>query len=160
MAMRMILEIKDLDGESKLTDHEDKIDVISWSWGISQDGTMHTGGGGGAGTVSVRDLSVTKYVDKATPSLHLACCDGTHFDEATLISRKMGKDPIDYLKIKMSPVMITGIESGGSDGEDRLMENITFNFAKVEVIYTPQKDDGSADAEITVNWNIEAGKKE
>jgi len=160
MAIQMVLEIKNVDGESKLAGHEDKIDIVSWSWGLSQDGSMHTGGGGGAGTVSVRDLSVTKYVDKATPNLHLACCDGTHFSEATLFMRKMGKDPLDYLKIKMDPVMVTGIESGGSDGEDSLMENVTFNFSKVELTYTPQKEDGSGDAEIVTNWNIEKNKSD
>jgi type VI secretion system secreted protein Hcp len=50
--------------------------------------------------------------------------------------------------------MITNIESGGSGDQDRLTETVTLNFGKMEVDYTPQKDDGSADAAIHIGWDI------
>ena len=67
---------------------------------------------------------------------------------------------MDYLKIKMSPVLVTSVGTGGSGGEDRLTENVTLNFAKVEVGYTPQKEDGTGDAEISLIWNIEKNVEE
>ena len=45
-------------------------------------------------------------------------------------------------------------------GEDRLTENVTLNFAKVNVDYTPQKADGSADTAIPFAWNIAANSNE
>jgi len=45
-------------------------------------------------------------------------------------------------------------------GEDRLTENVTLNFAKVNVDYTPQKADGSADTAIPFGWDIAANSNE
>ena len=70
MAVDFLLKINGVDGESKISGHEGEIDVLAWSWGMSQTGTMHVGGGGGAGKVDVQDISLTKYVDKATPNAH------------------------------------------------------------------------------------------
>lgn len=160
MAVDYLLKINGVDGESKISGHENEIDVLAWSWGMSQSGTMHVGGGGGAGKVDVQDISLTKYVDKATPTLIKMCCNGKHFDEVLLTARKAGEEALEYLKIKMSQVLVTSINTGGSGGEDRLTENVSLNFAKYEVAYTPQKEDGSGDAEITVNWNIEKNVEE
>jgi type VI secretion system secreted protein Hcp len=77
-----------------------------------------------------------------------------------LTVRKAGENPLDYLAITMLPVMVTSVSTGGSGGEDRLTENITLNFSKVKVSYTPQKEDGSADAVLDLIWNIEKNKEE
>jgi type VI secretion system secreted protein Hcp len=160
MAVDILIKIEGVDGESVIQDHEDEIDVLAWSWGMSQSGSMHVGGGAGSGKVNIQDVSLTKYVDKASPSLMRACCNGEHLTEATLTIRKAGKDALDYLKIKMSPVLVTSLDTGGSGGEDRLTENVTLNFAKVEVGYTPQKPDGTGDAEISLIWNVEKNVEE
>lgn len=145
MAVDMFVSIKGIEGESEDKTHKGKIDVLAWSWGMSNSGTTHTGGGGGAGKVNVQDISFTKYIDSATNALMTSCCKGTHHDEATLIVRKAGGTPVEYVHIKMEEVMITSLSTGGSGGEDRLTENVTLNFAHVKFEYTPQKADGTAD---------------
>jgi type VI secretion system secreted protein Hcp len=77
-----------------------------------------------------------------------------------LVVRKAGKDPLDYMKVTMSPVLVTSVSTGGSGGEDRLTENVSLNFARMEVGYTPQKEDGTGDAEVTLKWNIEKNVEE
>lgn len=156
----MILKIEGIEGESAVQDHESEINVLAWSWGIAQSGSLHVGGGGGAGMADVQDVSLTKYIDKASVDLMLACLNGTHLTEAILTVRKAGEEPVDYLVITMSPVLVTSVSTGGSGGQDRLTENVTLNFAKVKVSYTPQKDDGSADAAIDFTWNIEQNIEE
>ena len=74
MALDMFIKIGDVKGEAQDSKHKDEIDVLSWSWGMIQSGTTHMGGGGGAGKVNVQDLSITKYVDKSSPILMMACC--------------------------------------------------------------------------------------
>ena len=156
MAVDMFLKIESkCDGESKDQEHADEIDVLAFSWGMTQSGSMHTGSGGGSGKVNVQDMSITKYLDKATTVLMQKCCSGKHFDRAILTCRKAGDTPIEYMKVTMEPVMVSSVSEGGSGGEDRQTENITLNFAKVWVEYTPQKDDGSPDAANELGWNIE-----
>jgi type VI secretion system secreted protein Hcp len=157
MAGDIFIKIGDIKGESRDAKHKDEIDVLAWSWGMSQSGSMHSGGGGGAGKVNVQDLSFTKGVDKATPNLMKYCCNGKQMKDATLVVRKAGTKPLEYIVIKMEDVIITSVSGGGSGGEDVLTENITLNFAKVQYEYQPQKDDGSKDGgAIPMNWNIKA----
>jgi type VI secretion system secreted protein Hcp len=42
-----------------------EIDVLSWSWGMSNAGSAHSGVGAGAGKANVQDLSFSKWVDSA-----------------------------------------------------------------------------------------------
>jgi type VI secretion system secreted protein Hcp len=161
MAVDSFLELGDIKGESRDSEFADLIDVLAWSFGMSQSGTMHLGSGGGGGKAHVNDLSITKWVDKASPNLMQACCAGSHFPTATLTCRKAGGDaPVPYVKMEMEEVLVTSIATGGSGGEDRFTENVTLNFAKFKVTYTPQKADGTPDAAIgPVGWDISATAK-
>lgn len=159
MAVDMFLKINGVTGESQDAKHKDEIDVLAWSWGMSQSGTAHLGTGAGAGKVNIQDLSFTKYVDKASPNLMLFCSNGKHLSDATLVVRKAGENPLEYIKIKMTEVLVSSISTGGSGGEDRLTENVTLNFGKVSVDYTPQKSDGSGGAAINYGWDIVANTK-
>jgi type VI secretion system secreted protein Hcp len=159
MAVDMFLKIDPIKGESKDDKHKEEIDVLAWSWGMSQSGTTHVGSGGGAGKVNVQDLSVTKYVDKASCDLMLHCCNGKHFDKAILVVRKAGETPVEYITITMEEVMVTAVSTGGSGGEDRLTENLTLNFAKVAVEYKEQQKDGSGKPAGSMTWNIPANVK-
>lgn len=155
MANDMFIKIGNIKGESKDDKHKDEIDVLAWSWGMSQSGSMHTGGGGGAGRVNVQDLNLTKYVDAATPILMQFCATGTHVDEVVLTLRKAGGDQMEYLKLTLKKAIITNVSTGGSGGEDKLTENITINFAEYSIGYKPQDDKGAAGAAITHGYNIE-----
>lgn len=154
MAVDMFLKIDDVKGESADDKHKDMIDVLAWSWGMSQSGTTHMGGGGGAGKVSVQDISLTKYVDKSSPILMMSACNGKHYKQALLTVRKAGEKPLEYIKITMKEVLVSNISTGGSGGQDRLTENVTLNFAEYKIEYTPQKEDGSGDAVVESAWNI------
>lgn len=154
MAVDMFIKVGDIEGESTDSSHGKEIDVLAWSWGMSQSGTTHMGGGGGSGKVNVQDLSITKYVDASTHSLMKACCDGTHYPEAKLTVRKAGKTALEYIKLTMKEVIVTAVSTGGSGGEDRLTENVTLNFAEFKVEYTPQKPDGTGEAAKEMGWKI------
>jgi type VI secretion system secreted protein Hcp len=160
MAVDMFLKIEGVDGESKDKTHKKEIDVLAWSWGLSNSGSAHVGGGAGMGKVNVQDLSLTKYVDSSSPALALACCNGTHYATATLVVRKAGGSPVEYVKIKLDEILISGISHGGSGGEDRLTENVILNFAKVGFEYVPQDDKGAAQTAIPMSWDIAANSKE
>lgn len=157
MALDMFINLgANIKGESrdKVQGKAGDVDVLAWSWGASQSGTTHMGGGGGAGKASFQDLSFTKYIDSASTALMFALSRGTHIPKVVLLVRKAGEGQIKYLQITMEEVMVTSISTGGSGGEDRLTENVTLNFAKVAVAYTPQTATGGAGAEKTFTWNI------
>lgn len=159
MAVDMFLKLGDIQGESKDKTHANEIDVLAWSWGASNSGTAHVGGGAGAGKVNVQDLSFTKYIDKSSPDIFLACCNGKHIPQAILTVRKAGENPLEYLIITMTEVMITSVSTGGSGGEDRLTENVTLNFAKVKIDYKEQTPTGTGGATPSAGWDISQNVK-
>ena len=154
MAMDMFIKIGAVKGESADKKHAGEIDVLAWSWGMSNSGSTHQGAGSGAGKVNVQDISFTKYIDVSSPDLILAACNGKHFDKATLVVRKAGETPLEYLTITMQDVIVTSLSTGGSGGEDRLTENVTLNFGIFKVDYVEQTKTGGAGAKPSVGWNI------
>ena len=160
MAVDMFMKIDGVTGEAKDSAHMPTRSTSSPGPGACSNPAAGTlGGGGGSGKVNVQDLSFTKYVDKSSTDLMLFCCNGKHVKEATLTVRKAGESPVEYIKVKMSDCLISGVSTGGSGGEDRLTENVTLNFSKVEVEYTPQKEDGSGDAPATMGWDVAKNEK-
>jgi type VI secretion system secreted protein Hcp len=155
MAVDMFLKIDDIKGESVDHKHKDEIQVLAWSWGMTQSGTTHDGPGGGSGKVNVNDLSFTHFIDTASPNLMKFCCNGKHFKTALLTVRKAGGDnQVEYLKIKLQDIIISSVSTGGSGGEDRITENVGLNFGKFTLEYTPQKSDGTPGPAIPVAWNV------
>jgi len=74
MASDIFAKIGDIKGESLDDKHKGEIEVLSYSWGVSNSGTIGGGGGGGgAGKATFQDLSFTHGIDKASPLLLKAC---------------------------------------------------------------------------------------
>lgn len=156
MATDMFMVIKDLKGETVDKVYKDKggIDILAWSFGLTNSGTFHSGSGGGAGKSSLQDISITKWVDSSSPNLMLYCAQGEHYPTVDLICRKSGgKKPLEYIKIQLKKVMVTSVNVGGSGGEDRLTENVTLNFADIYYEYYKQKEDGTGDAAKKFYWS-------
>jgi type VI secretion system secreted protein Hcp len=154
MAVDMFLKLKDIKGESQDQTYKEEIDVLSWSWGMSQSGTTHMGSGGGSGKVSVQDLSITKYVDAASSDLHLCCATGKHIDNGLLVVRKAGDKPLEYLKIKMEEIIVTSVSSGGTGSEDRVTEHVTLNFARYQFDYVVQDEKGNPGKKPTHRFDV------
>ena len=158
MAADVFLKIGDIEGESPDDAHTNEIEVVSWNWGISQPGSMATGGGGGTGRADFSSLDFTHRVDKATPNLMKICATGEHVDEATMTIRKSGTDPQEFIIITMEKVFVTQVSPSGQDGGGEIYEGVSLQFAKVKFEYKPQKEDGSLDAGVTFEYDIKANK--
>jgi type VI secretion system secreted protein Hcp len=146
-------------GESQDAKHEDEIEVLSWSWGVSQPGTVAHGGGGGVGKASFHDFNFTHHVDKASPVLMQACATGEHIKEATITVRKAGKGQRDYLVIKMTDVLVTSVSTSVSAEGDTTIEGVALALAKVDLEYKPQKSDGSLDVGVHFKYDLKANKE-
>ena len=158
MAVDYFLKIDGIPGESADAKHKDEIDVLAFSWGVSQSGSTSPGGGGGAGKAVFEDLLVVARTSKASPKLWLACASGQHLKSAVLTCRKAGKAPFEFLKITLSDVLISSYEIDGSDDELPL-DQVALAFAKVETVYTPQDATGKAQPPVKAGWDVKQNKK-
>ena len=153
------LKIEGIDGESQDSKHKGEIDIESWSWGETQGGSHGMGGGGGAGKVQMHDLSIVKRIDKSSPKLLLACANGEHIKKAVLVARKAGKDQQEYFKMTLSDLLVSSFQTSGHGGSDvHPTDQVTLNFAKIEVAYKEQKADGTLGGELKAGWDVKANK--
>ncbi len=157
-AVDYFLKIDGIEGESQDSKHKGDIDVLSWSWGESNAGSHAGGGGGGAGKVSMQDFHFVMTVNKAAPKLLLACATGEHIKKATLVCRKAGKEQQEFLKYTFTDMMVSSYQTGGSQGAVMATEQISMNYAKMEIEYKEQKADGSLGGAIKAGYDLKANK--
>jgi type VI secretion system secreted protein Hcp len=159
MAVDIFLKLTGIKGESKdAHGHKDEIHVESFSWGLTQQGTFGHGGGGGTGKVNVHDISMSKNLDKSSCMLMYHCCSGKHIGEGLITVRKSGDKPLEYLKIKLTDILVSSIQHSGSGHGDELTENLSINFAKFEVEYFEQNQKGGGSSAGTVKGDVPGNK--
>lgn len=134
-ADEIFVQIGDIRGESNAKGYESAIQASSWSWGMSQAGTMHVAAGGGAGKADMQDLVFTHFVDMSSPALMQLCASGRSIDKARVSIRQPGMAG-PYMVIDMEGVLVTSIDSSGAQASGRAVEQVSLNFAKVKVSYS------------------------
>jgi type VI secretion system secreted protein Hcp len=144
MAFNAYLKIDGILGESRDRNHKGEIDVLAFSWGISQTGSQ-TGGGGGAGKTQISDFQIVKSLDVASPQLFAAVCSGEHFDEAVFTieteTTRTGRSQ-GYYKVTLSEVLISSVVPSGGNGEPT--EQVSLNFQKAEIEFQDQRGHSQA----------------
>ncbi len=160
MAHDFYLKIKGIDGESKADGHKGEIDLLSWSWGETQTGTGDAGGGHTGGRVVMQDFHFVMSNCKASPKLMLACATGEHIGDAVLTCRKAGGTQQAFLKIKFTDLIVSSYQTGGSGGQSALpTDQISLNFAKIEVEYLEQNEKGAVGAPVKAGYDLKNRKK-
>jgi type VI secretion system secreted protein Hcp len=155
MAEDWFLKIDGVEGESRSDAHKGEIDVLAWSWGVTQTGSPPHGGGAGAGRADFQDFHFITRISKASPRLFLAAASGSHFKWAQLSGVRAGgtSKAGDFLKYKLSDVLVTSVQH--SDAEDDLpTEQISMSYAKFQMDYSTQTPSGKLGAPASAGWNL------
>jgi type VI secretion system secreted protein Hcp len=158
-AVDYFLKIDTIDGESKDDKHKNEIDLESWSWGETNSGGEGYGGGGGAGKVSMQDFHFVMKVNKASPKLFLACATGQHIAKAVLTCRKAGGEQQEYWKWTFCDLLISSYQTGGSSGQVVPVDQISFNFSKIETEYKEQDAKGALGGAAKAGYDLKLNKK-
>lgn len=159
MAIDMFLKVDGVSGESNDSNHKNWTDIHSFSWGATQPGNMDVGGGGGAGKVNFKDLSVVALVDKSTPAILKYCASGKHVNSVEVSICKAGGSQVEYSRITLTDVLVTSVGFTGTAGNDTLGVTFTFQAAKVKQQYWEQSDKGGKGAEVSAGWSIKENKE-
>ena len=158
MAVDYFIKFDGIKGESTDVKHKDEIDVEAWSWGETHAAPAGAGAGAGAGKVSMQDFHFVMGLNKASIGLMKACATGQHIKTATLSGRKAGKGQQDYLTFKFHDVLISSYQTSGSEDAPVPIDSVSFNFAKIEVGYKPQKADGSLGTALEFRYDLKTNK--
>lgn len=157
MAANMFLKIDDIPGESQNESHKEWIDVLSYSWSGSLPGIAEYGGGLASGKPDVSDLNLSKYMDKASPKLFLACCNGKSRPKMEFAIDRAAENPVPYMKFTLENVVVSSYQIGGSGG-DIPTESMSLAYTKVTIDYTPLDKTGAPQGTVSANYDIKKGE--
>jgi len=163
MAFDAFVKIDTIPGECTDEKHKDWIAIQSFSHGMTQQVSASASAVGGrtTGRVDMQDFSMVKTLDKASPKLALACCNGEHIKTVTIELCKAGKDPQKYMEYKLSDVVVASVRTGGSaQGGDSLpTEEVSFHFGKIEWTYTVlDSASGKPKGNLSAMWDLSKNK--
>jgi type VI secretion system secreted protein Hcp len=153
------LKIDGVEGESQQDGHVGEIEIEAYTWGEANAGSAAHGGGGGAGKVTMQDFHFTMRSSKASPKLMLACATGQHFKEATLTGLRSGDRPQQFLKYRLTDVLVSSYAiDGDPPHESRPADQVSLDFARIELDYTPQQPDGSAGTPVHFGFDLRSNR--
>jgi type VI secretion system secreted protein Hcp len=121
---------------------------------LAQSGSGNRGGGSGTGKVDIADITIQKQVDKASPTLMLACANGKHIAKGKLTLRKAGENPLEYLTVDLESILVSSYQVSGSNGGGVPSESISLNFVKVKSEYWTQSDKGAKGENANFSWDV------
>ncbi len=113
--------------------------------------------GAGAGKVTFNEFTITRKIDRATPTFFTMCCAGQHFEEVWIFLRRAGgggstltnaggsgnvASGTTFLRYDFKLVAIKTISHSGSDGDDAMKEEIAFEYGAVRIRYVQQDSAG------------------
>jgi type VI secretion system secreted protein Hcp len=161
MAVDLFLKIDGIEGESKDSKHPHEIELTSFSFGATQTGSFSAMGGGGSGKVRMGDFNFTVPTQISNPKFLHACATGLHIPQAVLTCRKAGKEQQEFLKYTFGDLLVSGFQIVGGSGNsnDPLVEQVSVNFAKIQVEYKEQKADGTLGGSVKAGYDLKQMKE-
>ncbi|EEE7271092.1 type VI secretion system tube protein Hcp [Salmonella enterica] len=119
----IFLKLDNIKGESQVEGFEDQIEIMSYSHNVAMQVnndvslTERT-----SGRAHVGEMSLTKFVDLATPVLNEYCCSGRLIRTAVLtLCRNDGGKPVETMSLNFTKIewQITAEKSDGAQQESR-----------------------------------------
>lgn len=159
MSVDMYMKVEGADGESQDSNHKGWTDIVSFQWGVTQPGSMATGGGGGAGKAAFQDLTVIARIDKCMPAVMKHCATGKHLGQIEISVCKAGGSQVEYEHITLSEVLATNVSITGAHDDEFVMVHYSFQAARVKNQYWIQTAQGGKGAESQFGYNVKENKE-
>src|SRR4029079_11238330 len=121
-----------------------------------------TGAARRRGDVEIGEMVITKHLDKTTPKLKEAVCNGKVFPKVTIHVTASYTDGgrVTYFSYELEHVQVVNYSiSGHTQSEQVPTEAINLNFEKIKTTYTENDEKGKKKGNVEMTWDLMAGKK-
>ncbi len=98
-----------------------------------------------------------KTLDKASPKLALALCNGQRIAEVEIHLARATGDKQKLMAYKLTDVIVSSVtpQASAQGTDERPMEEVTFNYGKIEWTYTElDSDTGQPKGDVTSYWDV------
>lgn len=147
----------DVRGESIRQGFMGKIELLSLGHGVAMQITGDISSSErSSGKANHQDMTVTKYLDSASPVLNQSCCEGRAFPQVDIIINRDNQGSlIELMRYTMKNVLISSVSIGGGGG-DKPVETLTLNYNQISWNFSLQKSEGGAEGK----WNLSTNSAE
>jgi type VI secretion system secreted protein Hcp len=141
---RLFLELDGIQGESTVVGFENQIELGSFQFGVAKQKDK---------PASFSNITVTKELDRATPTLMLRTANGAAIPSAKVrFTRTSENGQIVYLRYCFTGVRITSFsQSSGGDSPD---ESVSFSYGTIVQSYTQQDAGGGQGTVFSSGWDL------
>lgn len=156
MAADNFIKIDGIKGESTDDKHKDWIEILSYTFGVSQQKSAADASATASATSHRADfqkLTIIKHMDIASTPIFKACVKGTTIKEVILELCRAGGDKQKYMEYKLTDAIITNVDTNGAT------ETVKFNFGKIVQTYTKIGRDGKPAGQQPAGWDLTANKE-
>ena len=161
MSFDAYLKIDTIDGEATAKGHEKWIQILAFNHSLAQSGGGSYSGAGGqsGGRCDHGAFSISKSLDKSSPKIALACCSGQHIKDITVHLCRATGDKSQFMEYKMSDVIVRSVVPSGSQGAELPIEDVAFDYGKIEWTYTEYDHAGKKKGDIKTGWDVSKDTK-
>jgi len=153
----MFLKLDEIRGESTDVRHKDWIDVLSFSWGVTN-AVIGTGGGSSSKPVFA-PFSFTQLLDSSVPETFAALASGKRIARMTFDLSKPGDKRGTFFQMEFEDVHITSMSTSGHAGSAVPEVALKTTYEKITMRYTPQDSKGGAGKPVVAVWDLKANTK-
>jgi type VI secretion system secreted protein Hcp len=148
------LKLEGIEGESIDEEHRGEIEILSYSWGMSNPTSIGSGGLS-SGKVSMKEFTFTMKGGKASPKLFLHCAQGTHIREGIITVRTSGHTFVTW---ELKDVVITSFKTLVDSASGTPTEEVRMKFVQIIVTHFVQNSDGTT-SQVRAGWDLAKNKK-
>jgi len=130
----------------------------NFNLGMSQTGSISTGGGAGTGKATASDVSSLLGSSSAVVELTEAVASGQHLKNVEIEAYRPGETKGGNLidEFRFDDVLITGLSTGGHSSATA--SSVSFDFIKFGHAHVDYKEDGSKEGVTASGWDFLANK--
>ncbi|PLY99969.1 virulence factor secretion apparatus protein [Burkholderia sp. WAC0059] len=150
----ILLELKNIKGNSMIDGYADKVLLDSFSLGVSLPlssdpaNTERT-----LGRPNFSEFNCSKATDQSTPAFYAACAEGSKLGDATIyVGRNEAGKFMPLLKYVLSNAMVSSIQTGG--GGSMASDSLSFAFTQITAEYTQQGVDSTKKGTASFGWDL------
>ena len=130
MAATMIMKISGIAGDCARDGHRDWIEILNYTQAVARPER-------GGGAPQFMDFSVSKYSDRSSPLLAMACYEGWRLQE--VVVETLASDGTKLMELRLSDAEVSNFNvSGGGDPDHPAYDSLCFRYGKLEWLYFPK----------------------
>jgi len=161
MLAGMFIKFEGVEGEAQHKNYGGWCNALSFSQGQSLlERQSLAGAARQKADVVFEDIVVVKELDKASPKLAEAVCQGKVFPkvEIHLTRSYTSADLVTYYTYELNNVLIVNYRIGGSGYSEHIpTEEISLSFEEIKVTYTEIDEGGRPKGNVEYEWRVEEG---